>query len=297
MKFKALIVTTTVAFTCSAVAIQNAVQPGFDQAQDQQEQPIQDETDPSLQPDSNQQDDGFIIDPSGGEQPADPGQAPGEFPHGEEIVPGQEQPIEDLPGTQPANDPQPAPGQRPGINDPAGAQPQPPSGIPLNNDPIAPQPVPQPNTSLQSDTGFQDPAGAKADPSELLASALGTLGGRAAANGAPNIQLRQAILASIEGKNVPNEFVDRLSQDLGTAFTRAQVQQSTRTELADAMHKVFTAKPTAQNEIEQALSQVQTILMENGASRPAARAVAYDLHLIATEMHPDLKLPLPMPRK
>jgi hypothetical protein len=137
---------------------------------------------------------------------------------------------------------------------------------------------------------IDEPAGAQRVTAEQLAQALGT---QTTVGVDQKSRIRQVLTASIEGNNVPAEFVDRLATDLSMA--KMQLSEETRTRLANALNTVLAAHSSQQKQIEQALSTVQSLLIESGATRSTARAVAYDLQLIATELVPDLRLSVPVP--
>jgi hypothetical protein len=145
-------------------------------------------------------------------------------------------------------------------------------------------------SGIQSSTNIEG-AGAQRGSSQQLATAIGSI--KTGVNVEQNVQLRQAIKTTIKGGNVPDEFVDRLSRDISAAFTKVQVNQTVNVQLADALNTVLTATPTSHSEVEQAITTVQSTLIQNGVAKPQARAVACDLHLIATELVPDLKLNIP----
>lgn len=308
------ILTTALLLSCGPLVAQDNTSQQDASRKDTQTQP---------QADANQsaeQEDNIISEPSGAE--------PSGRPFGTNQPPGRAFSTNNPPQGKPFEDGGRPPGrafeqEQPEVEEPSGAE-QPdatneqseanePAGAQSNDASDATQPdasystpnaaAATPGETKTSETdaaqsGVEaEAAGAQRAGSEQIASALGSLkAGTAAGGTGQNIQLRQAIKTSIQGKQVADEYVDRLSTDLSMAFKSGEIKQEVRTELAQSLHTVLTAQPSAQAEIEQSLSRIQTIMIDNGATRPAARAVACDLHLIATELHPDLHLSVPVPR-
>lgn len=150
-----------------------------------------------------------------------------------------------------------------------------------------------------SDASQVDEAAGAQRGSEQLANALGNIkvGATATASSDVKMQIKQAISASgTTTTKVPDEFVDRLATDLSTSFSRVQLSPDIRSQVATHILTVLNAQPGNTAQIEQALNGIQTVLIDNGVSRTAARAVGCDLHLIATEVAPGLQLSVPVPK-
>ena len=106
-------------------------------------------------------------------------------------------------------------------------------------------------------------------------------------------QLRQTLTSMVTTtKTVQPEFITRLSDDLSMSLGKVELTADSRTRLANAIAVILGAQPGAQTEVQQAFSDVQSILLTSPNTTPLARATVCDLHLIATELVPDLRLDL-----
>lgn len=104
-------------------------------------------------------------------------------------------------------------------------------------------------------------------------------------------QIEQAF-STVVPQQVPREFVVRFVDDLSTHLAQARLEPAAQARLATAFTTVLSPQlPPAQ--LEQALGQVQSLLTSSGLSRPAARTIVCDLHLIAAELQPHVFVPLP----
>jgi len=91
-------------------------------------------------------------------------------------------------------------------------------------------------------------------------------------------------------KNLPPEFIARLSDDLTTSLTKVQISTDARSRLANDIAVILSAQPSAQADVQRAFTDVQTILLTGPNTTPLARATVCDLHLIASELVPDLHI-------
>ena len=111
------------------------------------------------------------------------------------------------------------------------------------------------------------------------------------------VKIEQAINTSINTSvktKVPSEFVTRLSSDLTTVFTKVQITEVQRVELADAIYVILNAAPGQEVAVQEAFTTVHTTLIQDGAAAtPLAHAAVCDLHLIATQLMPGFELKLP----
>ena len=142
-----------------------------------------------------------------------------------------------------------------------------------------------------SSTDIQkEPAGAPRNQSQQLVSAF---------QSHEKTQIEQAIkanLGSTISAKVPDEFVTRLSGDLSTTLTKVQITEEQRLKLANAINVILTAQPANQVEVQQAFTTVQSTLVPNlEVATPLAQAAVCDLHLIATQLVPGIRLDMAAP--
>jgi hypothetical protein len=138
--------------------------------------------------------------------------------------------------------------------------------------------------SSSSGTQVKEAAGAQRAESQKLAVAF---------ESHEKVQIEQAIRANLSttvSTKVPDEFVTRLSSDLSTAFTRIQISQEQRIQLANAVAVILSAQPSAEAEVHQAFSTVESTLLQGANTTPLAQAAVCDLHLIATQLIPGFKM-------
>ncbi len=159
---------------------------------------------------------------------------------------------------------------------------------------------PKPGTATSSsgsgefkpgDPGYA--AGAQKQNTTQLQNAFAQFKTSATASTEQKTQLRQTLTSMVTTtKTVQPEFITRLSDDLSMSLGKVELSADSRTRLANAIAVILGAQPGAQTEVQHAFSDVQSILLTGPNTTPLARATVCDLHLIATELVPDLRLDL-----